>query len=96
MVRDEQVELLRRKRMESRSQEAAAAAAGMSARTARRWERGPLPSEKKKPRSWRTRPDPFAAVWDSEIVAPRAARVSSSPRGEARSSQVAAAGRNTG
>lgn len=68
MVRDAQVELLRRKRMESKSQEAAAAAAGMSARTARRWENGPLPSEKKKPRSWRTRPDPFATVWEKEIV----------------------------
>ena len=36
--------------------EAAAAAAGMSERTARKWQRGPLPSETKEPRTWRTRP----------------------------------------
>jgi hypothetical protein len=53
--------------MEGKTQEAAAAAAGMSERTARNWEGGPLPSEAKQPRSWRTRPDPFAAVWASEI-----------------------------
>lgn len=69
MVTDEQVRLLRRRRMEGKTQETAAAAAGMSVRTARKWERGPLPSEvKAKRRSWRTRPDPFAKVWDSEVV----------------------------
>ena len=42
----------------------AAARAGMSERTARRWrQRGMLPSETVKPRSWRTREDPFADVW---------------------------------
>ena len=54
--------------MESKTQEAAAAAAGMSTRTARRWENGSLPSEKRKARSWRTRPDPFAAVWEPEVA----------------------------
>jgi hypothetical protein len=39
----------------------------MSARTAHTWQKGPLPSEKKEKRTWRTRPDPFAAVWDEEI-----------------------------
>ncbi len=67
MVRDEQVRLFRRKRMEGKSQEAAAAASGMSERTARKWERGALPSETKQPRRWRTRSDPFAGVWASEI-----------------------------
>ena len=68
MVSDGQVRLLRQKRMEGKTQEAAAAAAGMSVRTARQWERGPLPSESKSPRSWRTRPDPFEGVWESELV----------------------------
>lgn len=53
--------------MEGKTQEAAAAAAGMSVRTARAWERGPLPSEKQTERAWRTRRDPFEAVWSQEI-----------------------------
>lgn len=68
MVTDAQVRLLRRKRMEGKTQEAAGAAAGMSERTARTWERGALPSETKKARTWRTRPDPFADVWESKVV----------------------------
>src|SRR5438876_2050329 len=68
MVSDAQVRLLRQKRMERKTQEAAAAAAGMSVRTARTWARGPLPSAGKTPRSWRTRPDPFAGVWEQDIV----------------------------
>ena len=67
MVTDEQVRVLRKKRMEEKTLECAAASAGMSERTARAWQRGPLPSETKTPRSWRTRPDPFAAVWASDI-----------------------------
>src|SRR3990172_3932753 len=69
MVTDEQVRLLRSRRMdEKKTQEAAAAAAGMCVRTARKWEEGAMPSEKKGPRSWRTRADPFAAVWATEVV----------------------------
>ncbi len=69
MVTDEQVRLLRQKRMKGKSQESAAAAAGMSVRTARKWESaGALPSATKTPRGWRTRPDPFDGVWDEEIV----------------------------
>lgn len=68
MVTDEQVRLLRQKRMEGKSQEAAAAAAGMSERTARTWEKGRLPSQRKKPRTWRTRPDPFQGVWEKDVV----------------------------
>ena len=55
--------------MQGKTQEAAAAAAGMSVRTARRWQRGPLPLERKAPRTWRTRSDPFAPVW-SEAIEP--------------------------
>ena len=54
--------------MKGKSQEAAAAAAGMSVRTARKWESGSLPSMSREPRSWRTRPDPFEGVWDEEVV----------------------------
>jgi hypothetical protein len=67
MVSDEQVRLLRKKRMRGKTMEAAAAAAGMCERTARRWQRGALPSETKEPRHWRTRPDPFESVWATEI-----------------------------
>ena len=68
MITDEQARLLRQRRMESKTQEAAAAAAGMSVRTARTWQAGPLPSQTKQDRTWRTRPDPFEDIWESEIV----------------------------
>ncbi|RMF20962.1 MAG: IS21 family transposase, partial [Deltaproteobacteria bacterium] len=54
--------------MEGKTQEAAAAAAGMSVPTARKWASGPLPSQSKKARHWRTRRDPFAEVWATEVV----------------------------
>ncbi|MGH8324427.1 MAG: IS21 family transposase, partial [Steroidobacteraceae bacterium] len=54
--------------MEKKTQEAAAASADMSVRSARKWQAGPLPSETKKARGWRTRADPFAGVWVSVIV----------------------------
>jgi transposase len=42
----------------------AAAKAGMSERTARKYARsGRAPSQAKVPHTWRTRPDPFAEVW---------------------------------
>jgi len=68
MVTDMQVRLLRRKLREGKFQEAAAAAAGMSVRSARQWQRGALPGESQPPRHWRTRKDPFAEVWDREVV----------------------------
>ena len=55
--------------MEGKRQQAAAASAAMSERSARKWQRGSLPSESKKARRrWRSRPDPFAAVWESDVV----------------------------
>jgi hypothetical protein len=54
--------------MDGKTLEAAGAAAGMSERSARTWKDGPMPSERVRIRDWRTRPDPFAAVWDDEIV----------------------------
>ena len=53
--------------MEGKTQETAAAKAGMSVRSARKWQRGPLPSETRQERTWRTRPDPFDGVWEEEI-----------------------------
>lgn len=68
MVTDAQVRRLREKRMDGKTLEAAAAAAGMCERTARRWQEGPWPSTTKRLRTWRTREDPFAEVWTTEVV----------------------------
>ena len=52
----------------SKSQELAAAKAGISERSARRIEgAAALPSQSPR-RYWRSRIDPFAAVWDAEVV----------------------------
>ncbi len=67
MVTDKQVRLLRKKRMEKKTLEAASSAAGMSERTGRRWQDGPLPSATKEARAWRTRTDPFVGVWATEV-----------------------------
>jgi transposase len=53
--------------MQGQTLEAAAAAAGMSERSARTWQDGPMPSATITARTWRTRTDPFAAVWATEI-----------------------------
>ena len=53
--------------MNGETQAAAAAASSMSVRTAREWEAGPVPSTTKQTRDWRTRPDPFATVWLTDI-----------------------------
>src|SRR6478735_6034848 len=48
--------------------EAASAKAGMTRQTGAKYRRlGRLPSELSKPRDWRTREDPFEAVW-GEVV----------------------------
>ena len=67
--------------MDGKTQAAAAAASGMSLRTAREWDTGPVPSATKQPRDWRTRPDPFAAVWHDG----RGAAVAERPQGRPRS-----------
>ena len=54
--------------MEGKKQQTAATMAGMSERSARKWQCGPLPSETKTERRWRTRPDPFDGVWEEEIL----------------------------
>lgn len=57
-----------KKRRQSRTQVAAAATVGISERSARRIEadRG-LPSQESQ-RQWRTRADPFEAVWETELL----------------------------
>ena len=67
MITDRRVRLLRQKRMEGKTPETAAAKAGMSVRSARKWQSGPLPSATKPEHRWRTRPDPFDGVWEDEI-----------------------------
>ena len=64
MKRDPEVLRMLRERAKGRTQEQAAARAGMSVRTAGTYERlGQLPSQRKPPRRYRTRPNPFAADW---------------------------------
>lgn len=68
MVTDAQVRLLRKKVAEGKTLTTAAAAAGMSERSARTWKTGPLPSETKEPRAWRTREDPYSSAWASPVT----------------------------
>lgn len=68
MITDAQVKLLRQRMMQGKSQKIAAAAAGMSERSARKWQEGPPPSQVDKARHWRTRKDPFEKVWESVVV----------------------------
>ena len=64
MKTDGEVRIMIRERAKGKTQEQAAARAGMSVRTARTYERlGKLPSQLKQPRTYRTRPDPFAEDW---------------------------------
>lgn len=50
------------------TQVAAAARAGVSERSARRIEQGQTLPSQRAPRTWRTRPDPLAEVWETEVV----------------------------
>ena len=64
MKRDREVLCMLRERAKGRTQAQAAARAGMSVRTVRTYERrGQLPSQLQQPRTYRTRPNPFAEVW---------------------------------
>lgn len=64
MKTDAEVHILRRERQKGIAQEVAAARAGMSVRTARKYEHlGQLPSQLKQPRTYRTRPNPFTEDW---------------------------------
>src|SRR5437660_1234006 len=64
MKQDAELRLMLRERAKGRTQEQAAARAGMSVRTARAYERrARLPSQLKQPRTYRSRPNPFADDW---------------------------------
>ena len=64
MVTDGQVRLLMKGIQRERSLAVAAAKAGMSEKTARRYrDLGKLPGEVRPRHDWRTRPDPFEKVW---------------------------------
>ena len=64
MVTDEQVRLLMKGIQRERSLAVAAAKAGMSEKTARRYrDLGKLPGEVRPRHDWRTRPDPFETAW---------------------------------
>jgi len=66
-ITDQQVRLYMNNR-KHHSQKLAAAKSGISERTARRVEHDAgLPSQQPR-RYWRSRPDPFADVWESEVV----------------------------
>lgn len=68
MVNDLQVAKLRKEIAAGKTRVAAARAAGIPERTAFRWREGPLPSQTKTPRDWRTRTDPLAKYWKDEVV----------------------------
>ena len=64
MVTDNQVRRLRKLNQKEMTFAAAAAKAGMDEKTARKYRTGGVPSEVQKERDWRTRKDPFEAVWE--------------------------------
>ena len=69
MVTDQQVRKLMKHVKNGDTLSLAAAKAGMGEQTARKYLRsGKLPSESAAPHTWRTREDPFGAVWD-EVAA---------------------------
>ena len=63
MVTDRQVRRLMMELGTGTPLSTAAMRAGRSENTARRYRTGPLPSQRTMPREYRTRPDPFAAMW---------------------------------
>ncbi len=67
-INDQQVRLYMRLRADH-SQVTSAAKAGLSVSTGRRTENDPQPpSAKRQRRTYRTRPDPLAGLWDEEVV----------------------------
>jgi hypothetical protein len=66
-ITDQQVRKYKEARRRA-TQEIAAARRGISVRSARRIEKAEeLPSQRD-PRHWRTRPEPLAGVWETELV----------------------------
>ena len=64
MKKDTEVKLYMQERRKGSSQRVAAARAGISERTGRTYERqGKLPSQRKRPHDWSSRPNPFEQDW---------------------------------
>jgi hypothetical protein len=63
-----QVQIYLKARVNGCSQLTAAAKGGFSVRTGRRIDKGEHQPQRGKPRHWRTREDPYAEVWEQEIV----------------------------
>ena len=69
MVTDHAVRRYRKFRKTGLVQEIAAAKAGLSVKSGRKYEMGLLPSQlPKKEREWRTRPDPLEKDWENFVV----------------------------
>jgi len=64
----QQVRLYMSNRKQGQTQEQASAKAGVSERSGRRIDGGRIGVLETKGRDWRTRKDPFAEVWNSEVV----------------------------
>ena len=67
-ITKQQVRLYMTHRNQGKTQAVASAKVGVSERTGRRIETGEVAPSAPTQRRWRTRKDPFEAVWDSEIV----------------------------
>lgn len=67
-INSKQIQIYLTARANGCTQETSAAKGGFSVRTGRRIERGNHQPTLGKPRHWRTREDPFALVWESELV----------------------------
>lgn len=64
----QQAQLYMTAREEGCTQETAAAKGGISVRSGRRIEKGEHRPQRGRPHNWRTRRDPLAEVWESELV----------------------------
>jgi hypothetical protein len=62
-ITDAQVKELRRQLRRGSSMQRAALKTGMDRKSASKYREGKMPTERRKPRTWRTRLDPVAAVW---------------------------------
>lgn len=68
-ITDRQVRRYMNARRQGHTQAVAAARAGFSERTGRRIDADPvLPSQRPSERTWRTRADPFAGVWEDDLL----------------------------
>jgi len=66
-ITSQQVKLYMKQKNQGDTQQQASVKSGLSERSGRRIEAGTLPGTKES-RHWRTRKDPFAEVWESEVL----------------------------